>query len=139
MSRALPALLLLAGCVRPGGDGPAEVKYDRDACRGCSMIISERRFVAEVKPPKGEVVKFDDVGCAVRWLDEQPFADDPAVLLWVAAEADGAWLDARAAGYLAGRTSPMGYGFGAQAAPGPGSLTFETMRQQVRAIAQRRH
>lgn len=147
------ALLFLAACARQGGEGPVEVKFDRDACHGCSMIISERKFVAEVRTPTGETLEFDDVGCAMKWLDAQPFAQDPAVQVWVAKLGDGAWLDARTATYLEGKTSPMGYGFGAVAAeprsattgadPGSGPqvrrLTFESMRQQARAIAQRRH
>ncbi len=67
---ALTLGLLAAACTGQGKDGPVEVKFDRDACRACSMIISDRHFVAEVRGgERREVSKFDDIGCALKWLD----------------------------------------------------------------------
>ena len=132
LAAAVTAALLLA-CPPGPNDGPAEVKWDRDACQNCSMVISERHFAAQVRGgPKGATAKFDDIGCAVKWLDKQPWAAEPATKVWVAQQADGAWLDAKTARYVAGKTSPMGFNFGA-ASEGDG-LTFEAMREQVRAI-----
>ncbi len=136
---ALTLGLLAAACTGQGKDGPVEVKFDRDACRACSMIISDRHFVAEVRGgERREVSKFDDIGCALKWLDAQPFAADPSTQVWVAQAGDGAWLDARQARYLSGKTSPMGYGFAAAGGADAG-VGFEAMRDQVRAFAQRRH
>jgi nitrous oxide reductase accessory protein NosL len=134
--RALAAVVagaLFFACPPGPNDGPAEVKWDRDACQNCSMVISERHFAAQVRGgPKSAAAKFDDIGCAVKWLDKQPWAAEPATKVWVAQHADGAWLDAKTARYVAGKTSPMGFNFGA-AAEGEG-LTFEAMRERVRAI-----
>lgn len=129
-------LLLLLGCTR-GGDGPARITWDRDACKACSMVISDRHFAAQVRAPNGALSKFDDIGCALKWLDRQPFADDPATKVWVARITDGAWLDARSARYLPGRTSPMGFNVGATDT-GHDGHDFDTQRTAVRALAQKR-
>jgi copper chaperone NosL len=130
---AIAGLLALSACVDKAGAGPAEVKWDRDTCAGCSMVISEHGFAAQVRGgQKSDVFKFDDVGCAVKWLAKQPWADDAATKVWVARQADGTWLDARTARYLEGKTSPMGFGFGA-VDPGPAGLSFEDMKARVLA------
>ena len=119
-------------CAKAPGDGPAPVTLDRDQCAGCGMLISDPLFVAEVKDPRGHVAKFDDVGCAVAWLARQPFADDARAVVWVASVADGGWLDARSARFLAGRTSPMGHGFAAVEG-GDAGVDFSTMSAAVQA------
>lgn len=125
---------LLLACPGGSSDGPAPVKWDRDACQHCSMVISERHFAAQVRGgPKGAAAKFDDVGCAVKWLDKQPWAEEPATKVWVARHADGEWLDAKMAHYVAGKTSPMGFNFGAVDGSSEG-LTFEAMRERVRSV-----
>ncbi len=128
MKRAL-ALLLLSACVE-GKGGPEPIFWDRDACTECTMVISDHGFAAELRSPKGRLYKFDDIGCAVHWLVKQPWAGEPAAALWVARQADGTWLDARAAHYVGGKTSPMGYGLAAVVSTEPG-LDFEAMRHQA--------
>jgi nitrous oxide reductase accessory protein NosL len=136
---ALPLAGLLAGCGRAApADGPLAVRWGRDTCTRCQMVLSDRRFAAEVRGgPRHELYKFDDIGCAVAWLNEQPWSAEPATRIWVAALASQgeapAWLDARRAHYQAGYSSPMGYNFGAVAAATPASLDFQAMRQQALA------
>lgn len=130
---AAVVLALATGCPGGAAGGPAEIKWDRDACGNCSMVISDRHFAAEVRGgPKDAVTKFDDIGCAVKWLDKQPWASEPGTKIWVARQADGQWLDAKTAKYVAGKTSPMGFGFGAVDS-GEG-ITFEALREQVRSV-----
>lgn len=130
---ALAAVLLGAACVEKDGGGPVEVKFDRDTCSGCSMVISDRHFAAEVRGgPRNAVAKFDDVGCAIRWLSKQSWANEPGTRVWVARHADGAWVDAKTARYVAGKTSPMGFNFGAVDPSGEG-VDFETLKEQVLA------
>ena len=133
----------LAGCGRQGHwpEGMAEIKWDRDTCARCNMVISDPRFAAEMRGgEKGTVFKFDDIGCLVFWLRDKaaqhPWMAEPATRLWVADAADmrgATWLDARQAHYLGGRLSPMGYNFAAVRDAVSGSLTFEAMREQVLA------
>jgi copper chaperone NosL len=128
------AALFLAACSRTPETGPVEVKWDRDTCKRCSMAISDRHYAVEVRGgPKKLVFKFDDMGCAVYWLKDQPWGNDPATEIWVADFHSGKWLDARAAHYVGGKTTPMAYGYGASGDALPGSIGFEEVRKQLLA------
>ena len=136
-----PLAAALAGCAKSGWpEGMAEIKWDRDTCARCSMVISDRRFAAEVRGgPKDAVFKFDDPGCLAFWLrdkaQEYAWLADAATRLWVAdytSKPDNiAWLDARKAHFEGGKHSPMGYGYAAYALPQPGSQDFAGMREHV--------
>ena len=133
-----PLAGLLSACSHSNmPEGMVEIKWDRDACVRCSMIISDRRFAVQLKGgPKDESFKFDDIGCAVIWLKGKGLSSDATLRIWVTDSTDptGArWLDARKAQYVGGKTSPMGYNFAAVALPQAGSLPFEDVRQHVLA------
>ena len=140
---ATPLGTLLAACSRGADEGgPAEVHWGRDTCTHCGMVISDRRFAAQVRGgPQGAARPFDDIGCALTWLDAQPWGRDAGVRVWVAAlgsEAESArWLDARRAHYTSGPQTPMGYNFGAREASSPGSLDFTALQARVLAPAAR--
>ena len=124
-------LLAIAACSGGRADGPAEVKWDRDTCGQCTMVLSDRAFAAQVQGgPRRETYKFDDLGCALQWLEKQPWRAEPATRIWVARFPDGAWIDARAARFVGGKASPMGGGFGALD-PGSEGLTFDEAKQQI--------
>jgi hypothetical protein len=135
--------LLLAACGKRGGwpEGMAEIKWDRDTCVRCNMVISDPRFAAELRGgEKNTAFKFDDIGCLVFWLRDKaaqhPWMAEPATRMWVADSTDmsgATWLDPRQAHYLGGRLSPMGYNFAAVRDAASGGLTFEAMREQVLA------
>jgi nitrous oxide reductase accessory protein NosL len=128
------AALFLAACSREPETGPVELKWDRDTCKRCSMAISDRHYAVQVRGgPKNQVFKFDDIGCAVHWLKDQPWAGDPATEIWVTDFRSGKWLDARSAHYVAGKTTPMAYGYGATSEASPGSIGFEEVRKQLLA------
>lgn len=133
-----PLAALLSACGQHANlpEGMIEIVWDRDTCARCNMVISDRRFAVEAQGgPKGAHFKFDDIGCAVIWLKDQPWGADAATRVWVA-DVTGKgerWLDARQAQYIGGRTSPMGYNFAAVAHPEAGSLAFEDMRQHILA------
>ena len=65
------------------------IKWDRDTCVVCNMVISDRRFAGEMRGgPKNTVFKFDDLGCIAFWLNDKaadyPWMREPATRLWVA-------------------------------------------------------
>ena len=130
-----PLAAALSACAKSGWpEGMAEIHWDRDTCTRCKMVISDRRFAAEVRGgPKDEVFKFDDIGCVTFWLKDQPWAKDARI--WVAdAGAAGDrvnWLDARKAHYVGGKTSPMAYNYAAYSLPQAGSQDFAEMLEQV--------
>ena len=137
-----PLALALSACGKSEWpEGMAEIKWDRETCPRCSMVISDRRFAAQLRGgPKDMVVKFDDIGCFTFWIRDNlkayPWLADPATRMWVADVTSKGkeliWLDPRKVQYI-NRTSPMGYNFGAVAHPQMGSLDFEGMRQHVLA------
>jgi nitrous oxide reductase accessory protein NosL len=135
----LAPLALLPACARARDPrGLVDIKWGRDTCAHCGMALSDRRFAAQAIGSRAmDHWVFDDVGCAVAWLEARPAAQADTLQLWVAALDSRAeamqWLDARSAHYLAGRASPMGYNFGAVAAAQPDSLTFAALRERVRA------
>jgi copper chaperone NosL len=141
-----PIAAMLSACGQKGDwpEGMVEIKWDRDTCVRCNMVISDRRFAAEMRGgEKNTVFKFDDIGCLAFWLRDKaqqfPWILEPATRLWVAeytgkAGETGRWLDARSAQYLGGRVSPMGYNYAAGAYPQPGSIDFATMREHVLAL-----
>ncbi|MDP2133123.1 MAG: protein NosL [Sulfuritalea sp.] len=137
-----PLAAALSACGRSGAwpEGMAEIKWDRDTCVRCSMVISDRRFAAQMRGgEKNTVFKFDDIGCAVFWMRDRqqdyPWLADAATRIWVAdSGANGDhWLAARKAHYAGGKMSPMGYNYAARAYPEAGSQSFDEMRQHVLA------
>ena len=125
-------------------EGVVEIKWDRDTCARCNMIISDPRFAAQLRggpsSEKQTSFKFDDIGCLVFWLRDKaaqyPWMADAATRLWAADSANPrevVWLDARQAHYVVGGHSPMGYNFAAVRDAVPQSQTFAAMREHVLA------
>lgn len=129
-TRAL-ALLLLAACGGPAETGPADIHWSRDTCEHCQMAISDPRHAAQVRDARsGRVHLFDDLGCALLWLDAEGL-DATLGELWVGDPSGSGWLDGRTAAYAADRRTPMGYGFAA-APEGAAGVPLETVRERVR-------
>ncbi len=139
--RAMLALLagapLLAAC-KPQTEGPEPIRWGRETCEICGMIISEPQYAAEIRGgPDAKLVKFDDIGDAVHWLEGKEWKDDPALEFWVmdydSGFAGDQWLDAREAFFRAGVVSPMDYGFAAVKLPASDTMDFAAMRKAVLA------
>ena len=127
----LVLVFALSGCSE-NGSGPVEVKWDRDACERCRMVLSDRRHAAQIRGgPAGErarVYKFDDIGGAIVWLEDKSWKDDPRTEFWVTDHRDGHWIDARKASYLSGQMTPMDFGYGAQDEPADGGVAYPKVR-----------
>ena len=137
----LAAALSACGHAEHWPEGMHPIKWDRNTCVRCSMVISDRRFAAELRGgPDNLAFMFDDIGCAMYWLRDKvrdyPWMSEATTRFWVADISshgnEVTWLDARAARYLA-KTSPMGYNFGATTHGEPGTVDFETMRERALA------
>lgn len=114
------ALLVLGACWGGEKSGPEDIHWDRDTCELCRMFISDPRFAAEVRGgKKKKLYKFDDIGCAVNWLNDQDWASDETAEIWAAdvssTRENVIWLNAREARYIKIEFTPMNYGFGAVA------------------------
>ena len=138
-----PLAAALSGCKKGNWpEGMAEIKWDRNTCVRCNMVISDRRFAAEIRGGANNTVfMFDDIGCLVFWLrdkaDKYPWMADAATRFWVAdseskSRDEMQWFDPRQASYVS-KTSPMGYNFGAIGGQLPASIDFNEMRQRTLA------
>ncbi len=123
--------LFISGCNDPK-TGPVDITWDRDSCKRCVMALSDRHHAAQVRGgTNSKVHHFDDIGCALLWLEEQAWKDDPTTEIWVNAHQNGEWLDARSAHYVRITHTPMNYGFSAQSDAGENSVNFDTAKQAI--------
>ena len=135
--------LLLVACAGDPGTGPVEVKWDRTACDRCRMVLSDRHHAAQVRVfPEGrrsQVHDFDDIGCAVLWLEGPgaAWAGQPQTEIWVKDFRDQRWIDARTATYRVGQLTPMEYGLGAQAEAAPDGLDFAAAARHIHSVEER--
>lgn len=134
-ARAVPLALLAAAALACGpapDTGPAEVAFDRDVCERCQMVISDRLHATQVRLEQERGAHlFDDLGCALLWLDAR---DATPREIWVRSPAGDAWIDGRTARYQAGRNTPMGYGLG----PAADGISLTEARARVRAMEDER-
>lgn len=146
----MPALLkvtllvvFLTGCSGDPGTGPAEVRWDREICPRCAMVVSDHNYAAQVRggpaDKRKKVYTFDDIGCAVIWLDKQEWKDDAGTEVWVTDHRNGKWLDARSAYYVTGKITPMAYGLGAQDTTAEGALDYSAAREHIYEVEAAEH
>jgi copper chaperone NosL len=116
--RYLPLLLLIFvmfACKNKPEQGPVEIHYGEDVCERCKMIISEKEFATQYVLGGGEAKKFDDVGCMIEYLRENPEDREDILGAYVRDYDSAEWIDARKAYYFQGGDikSPMGFGIAA--------------------------
>lgn len=135
LTLALLLPILLAGCSGDPGAGPKAVKWDREACERCRMVLSDRKHSAQVRvhanTAETKVYFFDDIGCALTWLEDKPYRDAANTEIWVTDWRDGSWIDARKATYLPGQLTPMQYALGAQPEAAPEGLDYAQAKAHI--------
>jgi nitrous oxide reductase accessory protein NosL len=125
----------LAACGREPTSGPVDIDWGQERDARCNMMIVDRLFAAEVRDSAGQVWKFDDIGCAIVWLEQHGGAGKTAAFeVWVKDHETGEWLDARRARYVHGVKSPMRYQFGATAKTPENGIGYEELRQRILAL-----
>ncbi len=142
-SVCLLVVLMIAGCSGEPKTGPGEARWDKDVCARCIMAVSDHNFSAQVRGGaegrKTKLYFFDDVGCAVLWLEQQEWRQDPRTEMWVNDYKNGEWIDAFQSSYVTGNITPMDYGLGAQSVAGDGTLNYEQAVQEIHARENRHH
>lgn len=130
------AMELLTGCWQSPTTGPGEVRWNRQTCERCQMVISERRHAVQIRAPgKRNTHAFDDLGCALLWLDEQGLTgSEPPRELWVQESTGTHWIDGHTARFEDGLPTPMAYGFGVAEA----GISLGEVHDRVREAEQRR-
>lgn len=105
------AMSLLIGC-DSRATGPVAIAPD-DACAFCRMLISDRRFAAEMLDSDGTVYKFDDIACMLRFAQAHG-KNAPSAHFYVSNFAhSGEWLDVSRAYFVKlqfSSSSPMASG-----------------------------
>ncbi len=104
-------------CTQKVETGPVEVRWDRVICERCKMAVSDHYYSAQVRGSPAEkrtkVYFFDDLGCAVIWMEKQEWKTNSRTEIWVNDYETGNWLDAKNASYIKGKITPMDFGLGA--------------------------
>lgn len=133
----------MAACSPQPETGPAEVRWDRETCTRCNMALGDRNYAAQIRGgaagEKSSLYKFDDIGCAVIWLEKQNWKDEAGTEIWVNDFRNGQWIDARKASYVKDKISPMNYGLGAQVEPTEGALDFSQAKAHIMISENERH
>ncbi|MBE0490984.1 MAG: hypothetical protein IBX44_01905 [Sulfurospirillum sp.] len=130
-------VVFFIGCEKKVDFTAKEVHWDRDMCERCKMVLSDRKFSAQVINPKnGRTYFFDDIGCAILWFQEEKIAWANEAIIWVNDAKNGAWIDARKASFSTKNITPMAYGFGAHArrediVENQEIIDFEAMRKRI--------
>lgn len=106
--------LFILGCDSKIDLSPKKVHWDRDMCERCKMVLSDRKFSAQVVHPQtGKHYFFDDIGCAILWFKENKTSWKDTAIIFVNDAKTGQWIDARKAFYDVENITPMAYGYGA--------------------------
>jgi nitrous oxide reductase accessory protein NosL len=111
--KLLAVCLLFVGCDSKIDMNPKDVKIDRDICTHCKMVISSANYAAQIVTENGKHYFFDDIGCALAWLNLKDKETQKSSYIYVADFQTTEWIDARKAYYTSGANSPMHYGFAA--------------------------
>ncbi|MGY3418369.1 copper chaperone NosL [Bacillus mycoides] len=49
---------------------PVAINEKNDKCDICNMAVMDNQFATEVILENGKALKFDDIGCMYKWMDE---------------------------------------------------------------------
>ena len=119
---------LIAAAVHYGTRIPDSVQpiaWNSEACAHCHMLIGDPAFAAQVITKDGDVLSFDDPGCAARYLREHRGQVHRA---WFHEGRGKRWLAVADVGFVRVAASPMGSGVIAVPKTTPGALTLEDLR-----------
>jgi len=131
---------LLSFCTPKNETGPGEVRWDSDICERCKMAVSDHKFSAQVRGAEaGKRTKlyfFDDLGCAVLWLEDQPWRDDARTEMWVNDYLSGEWIDAVKSEFdhHQGLITPMDFGLGAITTGSDSAYTYSQAVEHIYKI-----
>lgn len=86
-----------------------EIKKDKSIiCSDCGMMVKNPLTSAQAIIPSGRTYFFDDVGCMIRWVDQQSLKDK--IKMYVYVPECSCYIDPFAAWYVRDGITPIGYG-----------------------------
>ncbi len=124
-------LVLITACTKQNEEQlPVDFVWDRAICDQCRMAISDNRYGAQVINSDGKAYLFDDIGCAVSWLQKQEGMDKARI--WVNDKETRQWIEASKANWIFGdEHTPMGYGFAATKASVHNPMDFVMVQKKI--------
>ena len=130
--RYLFFLIVLASMSCTRSFAPVDIE-EGDMCSNCRMAISEKRYAAEIITAEETVLKFDDIGCMLRY--QKTKGPIEAAAIYVADSETKQWLTAGDAFFVRSATvkTPMGSGIVAFATAdkaGPGAVKFADLNEK---------
>ena len=111
--------------VRGGHGVPDDVQpieWSRQACAHCQMLIGDPHHAAQLITDDGDVLSFDDPGCALRYMDEHHTA---VHRLWFHAAVGDRWIPADQVRFTTNGTTPMGSGLLAVESGAPQAIDLQ--------------
>jgi copper chaperone NosL len=117
--------------VRGAGSVPDSVQpidWHKQPCAHCQMLLGEPRHAAQLITTEGDVLSFDDPGCALQYIE----ARAPHVhKLWFHHAQDDRWLPADDVAFKTGGTTPMASGLLAVDKGTAGALDLSAARARI--------
>jgi copper chaperone NosL len=130
--RFIPVLIVLGLLACTGELEPVDIE-NGDMCSFCRMAISEKQYAAEMIMADETVLKFDDIGCLLRYEKGKAGHPAGAAAVFVADSESKKWLKADDAFFVRSTTlkTPMGSGiiaFSSAEKAGAGSVRFAELQ-----------
>lgn len=132
MKKLLLALALVAAAlalvVRGGTRIPDDVQpiaWNAEPCGHCRMLIGDPAYAAQVITDDGQVLSFDDPGCAAQYIRSHRERIHRA---WFHAGRGDGWIPLADVGFVRVAASPMGSNVIAVTKATPGALALEDVR-----------
>lgn len=110
--------------------GPQPAGWDRESCTECHMLISDRRFAAQLQTADGAIRNFDDPGCLMLYVVHQ---HTPVHAVYFLDSKSGQWLRSEEAGFVRSTNSPMGRGLAVVRKAVPGALSYFQVLRNIEA------
>ena len=120
---AVGAFVARGGSTVP--DSVQPIAWNAEACAHCKMLIGDPAFAAQVITNEGDVLSFDDPGCAARYIRAHEGTIHRA---WFHAGKGDGWIALADVAFVKVPTSPMGSGVMAVRRGTPGALSLEAVQ-----------
>jgi hypothetical protein len=126
------AIVLIVRGGSPIPDHVQPIEWHKQPCAHCAMLVGEPAHAAQLITTDGDVLSFDDPGCALRYVDERR----PRIhRLWFHHATADRWLTAETVAFTPGGTTPMASGLLAVETGTTGAIDLAAARTRLHAPA----
>ena len=97
MTVFVTVMMILAACTGTSEYPPVDIDPETDICIKCNMHVPDDMFGVEYITGSGDVKKFDDLGCMIKYMKE---SSDDIATVYVKDYLTEEWIDAETAAYV---------------------------------------